>query len=136
MSHPSPLRVLLVDDYAIVREGLAAMLAGQPDIVLVGMAADDSEALALVHATCPDVVLLDLVIPGVDSLALLQALRQAQPAVCILVLISVADTGCIRAALRAGAAGYLPKDTSRKHLLTTLRTLTEWRVGTTRTALE
>lgn len=130
MSQQTALRVLIVDDYEIVREGLAAMLAGQPDVVLVGRAADGDEALVLVQATGPDVVLLDLALPtrdgGMDSLAALHAIRQARPATHILVLTSMADDEGIRihAALRAGAVGALSKDACREHLLSAIRSLT------------
>jgi DNA-binding NarL/FixJ family response regulator len=127
MSQQTALRILIVDDYAIVCEGLAAMLAGQPDMVLVGMAASGNEALALVQSTCPDVVLLDMVIPaqdGVNSLAVLRAIKQARPVTRILMLTSMTDGAGIGAALKAGAAGYISKDAGREHILAAIRTLT------------
>jgi DNA-binding NarL/FixJ family response regulator len=120
MSRQSTLRILIVDDYAIVCEGLAAMLAGQPDIVLVGMAASGNEALALAQATCPDLVLLDLGLPaqdGLDSLAVLRAIKQLRPAPRILILTSMTDDPAIAAALKAGAAGYISKDAGRERIL-------------------
>jgi DNA-binding NarL/FixJ family response regulator len=138
MSQQNAIRVLIVDDYEIVREGLAAMLAGQPDLVLVGTATDGAEALALVQATQPEVVLLDLVLPtrdggmdSPDSLAALHAIRQARPTTHILMLTSMADEEGIHiyAALRAGAVGYISKDACREHLLAAIRRLTAGMAG-------
>jgi NarL family two-component system response regulator LiaR len=139
MSQQTVLRILIVDDYAIVCEGLAAMLAGQPDMVLVGMAASGIEALVLVQRTCPDVVLLDLVMPAqdsLDSLAVLHAIKQARPATCVLMLTSMTDGAGIGAAIKAGAAGYIPKDAGREHILEAIRRLTRGVSDTEPTVLE
>jgi len=126
MSQHTLIRVLIVDDYTIVREGLAAMLSGQPDMVLVGMATCGNEALLLVQTTRPDLVLLDMVMPtqdGVDSLAVLRAIKQIQPTTHILLLTSMTNDECLLAALKAGAAGYIPKDAGREHILAAIRNL-------------
>jgi len=116
-----PIRVVIADDHAVVREGLTAILSGQPDITLVGTAADGREALALVQNTGPDVVLLDLVMPTMDGLAALHAIKQARPATRVLILTSFADDERIFAAIKAGAMGYLLKDSSRGQLLDAVR---------------
>jgi DNA-binding NarL/FixJ family response regulator len=139
MSQQTALRILIVDDYAIVCEGLAAMLAGQPDMVLVGMAASGITALTLVQSTCPDLVLLDLVMPaqdGVDSLAVLRTIKQARPATRVLMLTSMTDGEGIGAAIRAGAAGYISKDAGREQILAAIRKLTRGVSDTEPTVLE
>lgn len=126
------LRILIVDDYAIVREGLIAMLDGQPDIVLVGTASNGAEALSLVQTTCPNVVLLDLVMPtmdGMDSLCTLHAIKQVCPDARIIMLISLTDDEHIHTALKAGAAGYLHKDAGRVQVLNVVRNLSRCSVG-------
>jgi DNA-binding NarL/FixJ family response regulator len=134
MSQQAPVRVLIVDDYDIIREGLAAMLSGQPDMLLVGAAADGDDALALVQATNPDIVLLDLAMPtvdgGMDSLKTLHAIRQLRPDTRIIVLTSLTDDVCIQAALKAGASGYLPKDACRDYILAAVRSPAARALGT------
>jgi DNA-binding NarL/FixJ family response regulator len=139
MSQHTALRILIVDDYAIVCEGLTAMLASQPDMVLVGMATSGNEALLLVQTTRPDLVLLDMVMPaldGMDSLDVLCAIKQILPTTRVLILTSFADDERIHAALKAGAAGYIPKDTSREHILAAIRKLTRGVSDTEPTVLE
>jgi NarL family two-component system response regulator LiaR len=115
------IRVVIADDHAVVREGLMAILEGQPDVDLVGAAANGQEALALVQEQAPDVVLLDLVMPTMDGMAALHAIRQARPATRIVILTSFADDERIFAAIKAGAMGYLLKDSSRAQLLDAVR---------------
>jgi NarL family two-component system response regulator LiaR len=115
------IHVVIADDHSVVREGLTAILSGQPDISLVGAAADGREALALVQDTCPDVVLLDLVMPTMDGLTALHAIKQVCPATRIVILTSFADDERIFAAIKAGAMGYLLKDSSRGQLLDAVR---------------
>jgi NarL family two-component system response regulator LiaR len=121
MQQQSPIRVLIVDDYAIVCEGLAALLAGQPDIVLVGTATDGTAALTLVQEQAPDVVLLDMVMPAMDGMAVLRAIKRIRPATRVILLTSLTDDARIGAALRAGAAGSLPKDAGRDAVLAAIR---------------
>jgi NarL family two-component system response regulator LiaR len=115
------IRLLIADDHSIVREGLTAMLMGQPDIDLVGMAANGSEAVALVRDLQPDVVLLDLVMPRMDGLTALQTIKHEHPNTRIVILTSFADDERIFTAIRAGALGYLLKDTSHAQLLEAIR---------------
>jgi NarL family two-component system response regulator LiaR len=115
------IRVIIADDHAVVREGLTAILEGQPDVALVGAAANGQEALALVQEHAPDVVLLDLVMPKMDGMAALHAIKQARPATRIVILTSFADDDRVFAAIKAGAMGYLLKDSSRAQLLDAIR---------------
>jgi len=117
----TPLRVFIIDDYAVVREGLVAILNEQPDMLIVGTAAQASEALATVRLMCPDVILLDMALPNTNGLELVGLLKQACPDSHILVLTSFTDDAWIGAVLEAGANGYIPKDAGRDHLLTMLR---------------
>lgn len=104
------LRVVLVDDHAVVRRGLADLLASAPDLEVVGTAADGSEAGAVVRDTRPDVVVMDLQMPGTDGVQATRAILADNPDVQVLVLTSFSDSDRIIAALDAGAVGYLLKD--------------------------
>lgn len=117
----NPVRVIIADDHAVVREGLMAILEGQTDIMLVGTASNGAEALALVGATHPDVVLLDLVMPVMDGLSAIPLIKETQANVHIVVLTSFADDAHVFAAIKAGALGYLLKDTTRAQLLEAVR---------------
>jgi len=104
------IRVLLVDDHAVVREGLRAFLELQEGIEVVGEAADGAEGLAEAERLRPDVVLMDLVMPGLDGVAAMRELRGRLPAARAIVLTSFLDEDRLLPALRAGAAGYLLKN--------------------------
>ena len=104
------IRVLVVDDHAVVREGLRAFLELQDGVEVVGEAADGAEGLAAAERLRPDVVLMDLVMPGLDGLAAMRALRERLPATRAIVLTSFLDDDKLLPALRAGAAGYLLKN--------------------------
>jgi DNA-binding NarL/FixJ family response regulator len=118
------IRVLLVDDDAIVRAGLRLMLGGTPDIEIVAEAADGAEVPALVAAHRPDLVLMDIRMPGVDGLTATQALRARPNAPEVLVLTTFHTDAHVLRALRAGAAGFLLKDTPAQDIVTAIRTVT------------
>jgi len=103
------IRLAVVDDHVIVRNGLEQLLATTDDIELVGMAANGLEALDLVAATQPDVVLMDLSMPDMDGVEATKRITASHPQVRILVLTSFSDQTRIMDALRAGAEGYLLK---------------------------
>jgi DNA-binding NarL/FixJ family response regulator len=110
-SVPPPVRVLIVDDDALVRAGLSMILGGLPDLRVVGEAADGGEVPAAVAAYAPDVVLMDIRMPRVDGLTATEALRaQPHPPEVLVLTTFDADEQVLRA-LRAGAAGFLLKDT-------------------------
>ncbi|MFZ0977431.1 MAG: response regulator transcription factor [Solirubrobacteraceae bacterium] len=105
-----PVRVLVADDQALVREGLMTLLEAAPDITPVAAAADGEEAVALSARHRPDVVLMDLRMPRLDGVEATRRIREAQPDTEIVVLTTHADEDSILDALRAGARGYLTKD--------------------------
>jgi DNA-binding NarL/FixJ family response regulator len=117
----SPIRVLVVDDQAIVRDGLVTVLSLVPDLEVVGEASDGAEAIALVDREVPDVVLMDLRMPGVDGPTATERIVRDHPSVAVLVLTTFADDDSIVGALRAGARGYLTKDAGRAEIATALR---------------
>jgi NarL family two-component system response regulator LiaR len=117
----SPIRLLIVDDHAVVREGLRAFLRLQEGIEVVGEAGSADEAVAVATTSAPDIVLLDLVMPGGDGVGAIRRLIDAGPKLRVLVLTSFADDAQIFAALAAGAAGYLLKDIDPQALADAIR---------------
>jgi NarL family two-component system response regulator LiaR len=112
-----PIRVLIADDHEIVRKGLRALLATEPDIEVVGEAENGVEAIARVERLQPDVVLMDLVMPEVDGIEAIRHVTAEQPKVRILVLTSFAGDDKVFPAIKAGALGYLLKDSSPEELV-------------------
>jgi DNA-binding NarL/FixJ family response regulator len=108
-----PLRVVIADDQASVREGLVLLLGGLPDIDIVGAAADGEQAVALVAEHKPDAILLDLHMPVLDGIAATRRLTAEHPGVAIVVLTTYADDSSVLDALHAGARSYLTKDADR-----------------------
>lgn len=125
----NPIRILVADDHAVVRKGLTAMLATQPDLRLVGEAADGVEAAALARELQPDVILLDLVMPRQDGLAAIREIKRTLPEARILILTSFADDDRVFPAIKAGALGYLLKDTPRAQLLQAIRDVAQGRAS-------
>jgi len=115
------VRVLVVDDHALVRSGLGAVLAATDDCEVVGEAATGEEGVALARELHPDVVVMDLSMPGAGGVAATAALRSAMPDVRVLVLTTFADDGRVRAALAAGATGYLLKDAAPDEVVRAVR---------------
>lgn len=118
-----PIRVLLVDDHAMVRRGLATFLKVFGDLELAGEAASGEEALqrCAVMAPLPDVVLMDMVMPGMDGATATRAIRERFPGVQVLALTSFKEEGLVQSALQAGAIGYLLKDVSADELADAIR---------------
>jgi two-component system, NarL family, response regulator LiaR len=115
------IRVLLVDDHAIVREGLRTLLSEEPAIKVVGEAANGAEAVALTATLHPDVILMDLVMPEMDGIQAMQGICEASPSSRVLVLTSFGDDHRVRDAIQAGAIGYLLKDVLKADLLRAIR---------------
>jgi DNA-binding NarL/FixJ family response regulator len=121
-TEPLPtLRIVVADDQASVREGLAFMLGLLPDIEVVGSAANGAEALDVVAATRPDAILLDLNMPVLDGTETTRRLRALHPEVAVVVLTTYADDSSVIAALQAGARSYLTKDADRADIVQALR---------------
>ncbi|MEY9837142.1 response regulator [Streptacidiphilus sp. EB103A] len=112
-SAPTPLRVVVADDQASVREGLVLLLDALPDIAVVGAAADGAQALELVAEHRPDAILLDLRMPVLDGIETTRRLTAEHPSVAVVVLTTYADDSSVLDALRAGARSYLTKDADR-----------------------
>src|SRR5687767_5459626 len=108
------VRLVVVDDHPVVRDGLRGMLAGQPDLELVGEAADGAEAVVVVARARPDVVLMDLRMPGMDGVTAIGRLKAGHPEVRVLVLTTYDTDADVVRALEAGATGYLLKDAPRE----------------------
>jgi len=117
----APIRVLIVDDHAIVRKGASALLSTERDIQVVGEAADGQEAVAKSQALQPDVILMDLVMPNLDGIEATRQITAQQPGVRILVLTSFAADDKVFPAIQAGALGYLLKDSSPGELVHAIR---------------
>ena len=115
------IRVVIVDDHAVVRSGLERLLSTADDIVVVGAAADGREAIALVDEVEPDVVMMDLSMPQLDGVAATQQIAATHPGTAVVVLTSFSDTARITAALQAGAVGYQLKDAAPDELIAAVR---------------
>ncbi len=115
------VRVLICDDQTVVREGLAAILSTDDEIEVIGLARNGEEALALAEEERPDVVLMDLNMPVMNGVQATQHLRRRHPTLHVLVLTTYADDAWVIDAIRAGAAGYLLKDTRRDDLVAAIK---------------
>jgi DNA-binding NarL/FixJ family response regulator len=122
-----PIRVVVIDDHAVLREGLAMVLRHQPDMQLAGQAADKASAVVLLRAERPDVAVIDLALGAEDGLELVTAMRTLSPATRILVLTMHEERDYVRAAVSAGAQGYVLKRTSTNSVLDALRSVAQGR---------
>ena len=115
------IRILICDDHAIVREGLRSLIATEPGLELAGEAADGVEAVARARLLKPDVILMDMSMPRKDGLTAIQEIKQEDANARILVLTSFAEDDKVFPAIKAGALGYLLKDSSPHDLLSAIR---------------
>lgn len=120
-SPQTAIRVLIADDHPIVRRGLRDLLATELDITVVGEASGGQEAVRQAGAHLPDVVLMDLVMPGLDGIEATRQITAAHPGVRVLVLTSFATDDKVFPAIKAGASGYLMKDTAPEELVQAIR---------------
>jgi NarL family two-component system response regulator LiaR len=109
--------VLFADDHGVVREGLRALITSAPGLELAGEARDGAEAVELARSTRPDVILLDMMMPRLDGLGAIKAIKEQDPEARIMVLTSFGDDDKVFPAIKAGALGYLLKDSSPAQLL-------------------
>jgi len=117
----SPIRLMIVDDHPVVRDGLRGMLAGDPDLDVVGEAADGADALGVVDSLRPDVILMDLRMPRLGGAAAIRALAEGGSQAKVLVLTTYDTDRDVVPALEAGATGYLLKDAPRDELVRAIR---------------
>ncbi len=115
------IRVLIADDHPLIRKGLNSLLNSEPDILLVGEAADGEEAVQMAHLLIPDVVILDLVMPKKNGLSAISEIIEDHPGTRILVLTSFSEDEMVFPAIKAGAMGYLLKDTAYQDLVQAIR---------------
>lgn len=118
---PPPIRVLIVDDHPILREGVAAIIALQDDMAVAGNATNGAEAVAQFAALRPDVVLMDLQMPGMSGVEAVEAIRADYPDARIIILTTYTGDAKALAAMRAGASGFLLKSSLRRELLGAIR---------------
>lgn len=121
MSNTELIRVMLVDDHAMVRSGLAAFLFAQEDLELVAEASSGEQAVAICQDKQPDVVLMDLVMPGMDGATATKKIRERCPEIQVIALTSFKEQDLVEGALKAGAIGYLLKDITADELANAIR---------------
>jgi len=121
VSAPERIRVMIVDDHAVVRSGLAAFLMVDDDLELVGEAGSGDEAVQVCGQVRPHVVLMDLVMPGMDGAVATQRIREAYPHVQVIALTSFPEENLVRPVLKAGAIGYLLKNVGANELANAIR---------------
>lgn len=116
-----PSRILIAEDYALVRESLRMMLSGSPDLEVVGEAENGREAVELCRSLEPDLVLMDIRMPEMDGLEATKAIKEAQPEISILMVTTHREPDYLLEAVRSGAAGYVLKESSAQELLDAVR---------------
>jgi NarL family two-component system response regulator LiaR len=121
MSEGEPIRVVIVDDHAVVRSGLSAFLMSFDDLELAGEAGSGEEGLRIARQLEPDVILMDMVMPEMDGAEATLAIREELPEVQVIALTSFKDEDLVRRAMEAGAIGYLLKDTTADELADAIR---------------
>jgi NarL family two-component system response regulator LiaR len=121
MTDQEKIRIMLVDDHAVVRSGLSAFILAFDDFVLVGDVSDGEKALALCETARPDIILMDLVMPGMDGAETTGLIREKYPNIQVIALTSFKEQDLVERALKAGAISYLLKDVSAEELAQAIR---------------
>jgi DNA-binding NarL/FixJ family response regulator len=122
------IRILLVDDHSVVRQGLRMFLGLDPELEVIGEAGDGAEALQKAHVLQPDVVLMDVLMPVMDGITAIGVIRRELPDVEVIALTSVLDDTSVIGAIRAGAIGYLLKDTNADELCRAIKAAAQGQV--------
>lgn len=130
------IKILIVDDHAVVRSGLSKFLLVHKDLQLVGEAADGSEAVQLAGTYQPDVVLMDLIMPGMDGIAATREITRKYPHTKVIALTSFAEGNMIQGALQAGAVGYLQKNITAIELAAAIRSANSGRMTLSQEAVQ
>ena len=121
MDTAETIRVVLVDDHALLREGMRRLLEQEPDLTVVGEAADGAEGVATVNALKPDVVLMDVVMPGISGIEAAKQIKQCSPQTAVLILSAYDDDRYVLGLLEAGVAGYLLKSSRGQEVVQAIR---------------
>jgi two-component system, NarL family, response regulator NreC len=122
-----PIRILLADDHTVVRDGLRALLEKQPDMEVVGEAADGRDSIRLAEEQKPDVVFMDIAMPGMNGIEATRRIVTANPATAVVILSMHQDESYVLRALKAGAKGYLLKDSLRSDVIEAVRSVSQGR---------
>lgn len=120
-ARPDPIRLVIVDDQAMLRGALAVLLELEPDMTVVGVAGDGAEGLRIVADTSPDVCLMDVQMPDLDGIEATRAVRAAHPSTRVLIVTTFARPGYLRSTLDAGASGFIVKDAPAEQLADAVR---------------
>ena len=124
-----PIRILIADDHQLVRQGLMALLSVKPGIEVIGQAADGGEAVELAQSLEPDIILLDLLMPNKDGIEATREIKAEDPDARILIITSFAEDENVYRAIKAGALGYLLKDSSPQELMQAIHDVCEGRLS-------
>ena len=124
MSDEKKIRIMIVDDHAVVRSGLGAFLSAVPDLQLVGEAENGEQAVVRAKALKPDVILMDLMMPGVDGITATRSIKECNPSIQIIALTSFQEDELVQSAIKAGAIGYLMKNVTVRELEAAIRSAT------------
>jgi NarL family two-component system response regulator LiaR len=136
MSSEDKIRVLIVDDHAMVRRGLAAFLRTAPDLELVGDVSSGEAALAVLDDTAPDVILMDLMMPGMSGIETIKAVKDRDPDIQIITLTSFGKEDLVKQSIKVGAISYLLKDVDAQDLVEAIRAAYEGQSRLSREALQ
>ena len=127
-----PIRILLADDHTVVRDGLRALLEREPDLTVVAEAADGRESLRLAEAELPDVVVMDLAMPNLNGMEATRRIVESNPSIGVVILSMHQDESYVLGSLKAGANGYLLKDSMRSEVVEAIRAVAQGRSFLTR----